>query len=41
MVTQQENLWDFEAVQPGQAGKPTVVKLTAEHISRRQNSTKP
>jgi len=34
MVTQQENLWDFEAVEPGQAGKPTVVKLTAEHISR-------
>ena len=27
-----EKLWDYEAVQPGQAGSPTVVTLTARHI---------
>lgn len=29
----QENLWDYEAVEPGQDGAPTVVTLTAEHIA--------
>jgi acyl dehydratase len=28
-----ENLWDYDAVQPGQEGAPTVVTLTAEHIA--------
>ena len=28
-----ENLWDYDAVQPGQDGNPTVVALTAEHIA--------
>ena len=29
----QENLWDYDAVQPGQDGFPTVVTLSAEHIA--------
>lgn len=29
----QENLWDYEAVEAGQDGAPTVVTLTAEHIA--------
>ena len=29
----QENLWDYDAVQPGQDGAPTVVALTAGHIA--------
>ncbi len=28
-----EKLWDFEAVEPGQDGAPTVVTLTGEHIA--------
>jgi acyl dehydratase len=28
-----ENLWDYDAVQPGHAGSPTVVTLTPEHIA--------
>ena len=31
---QKEKLWDYAAVEPGQAGTPVVVKITAEHISR-------
>jgi len=34
MLEQQERLWDFAAVEPGQAGAPAVVNLTAVHISR-------
>jgi acyl dehydratase len=33
MLDQQEKLWDYEAVQPGQAGQPTVVLITAENIA--------
>ena len=33
MVEQKERLWDFEAVQPGQSGQPTVVAITAENIA--------
>ena len=33
MVEQQERLWDFDAVQPGQAGPRTTVKLTPENIA--------
>jgi acyl dehydratase len=29
----QENLWDYDAVQPGQDGVPTVVALSAGHIA--------
>ncbi|MES2563490.1 MAG: MaoC family dehydratase [Pseudomonadota bacterium] len=29
----QENLWDYEAVEPGQDGAPTRVTLTGEHIA--------
>ena len=28
-----ENLWDFDAVEPGQAGPPTVVTLTPQNIA--------
>ncbi len=28
-----ENLWDYDAVEPGQEGHPTVVALTPEHIA--------
>ena len=28
-----ENLWDYDAVEPGQDGAPTVVALTAENIA--------
>jgi acyl dehydratase len=30
---QQENLWDYDAVQPGQDGNTTVVTVSAEHIA--------
>ena len=33
MLEPQENLWDYEAVEPGQDGAPTVVTLTGEHIA--------
>jgi len=29
----QERLWDYEAVEPGQEGRPTMVSLTPEHIA--------
>ena len=32
MLGLQERLWDYEAVEPGQEGHPTVVALTAEHV---------
>jgi len=32
MFEQQERLWDYEAVEPGQQGQPTLVTLTAENI---------
>ncbi len=32
MLEQQERLWDYEAVEPGQQGQPTLVTLTAENI---------
>ena len=32
MLAQQERLWNYEAVEPGQQGKPTLVTLTAENI---------
>lgn len=33
MLEQQEKLWDYEAAQPGQAGRPTVVPITDDNIS--------
>lgn len=33
MQEAQEKLWDYDAVEPGQAGQPTVVTLTAENIA--------
>lgn len=33
MSEPQENLWDYEAVEPGQDGASTVVTLTAENIA--------
>ena len=33
MPAPQERLWDYEAVEPGQEGHPTVVSLTPEHIA--------
>ena len=33
MVEQQERLWDFDAVQPGQEGPQTSVTLTLENIA--------
>ena len=33
MLEQQEKLWDFEAVAPGQAGPATVVEITAQNIA--------
>ena len=33
MSEPQEKLWEYEAIQPGQEGQPTVVTLTAEHIA--------
>ena len=33
MPEPQENLWNYEAVEPGQDGPPTVVSLTPEHIA--------
>jgi acyl dehydratase len=32
MLEQQERLWDYEAVEPGQQGQPTLVTLTADNI---------
>ena len=32
MLEQQERLWDYEAVESGQQGQPTLVTLTAENI---------
>jgi acyl dehydratase len=32
MLEAQETLWEYEAVEPGQEGHPTVVALTPEHI---------
>ena len=34
MLEQQERLWDYAAVETGQAGAPAVVNLTAANISR-------
>ena len=33
MLHQQEKLWDFDAVEPGQVGNETVVQITAQNIS--------
>ena len=33
MAEQQERLWEFDAVEPGQAGASTVVDITAENIA--------
>ena len=33
MLEQQERLWEFDAVEPGQAGASTVVDITAENIA--------
>ena len=33
MLEQQEKLWDFDAVEPGQRGASTVVGITAENIA--------
>ena len=32
-MDQQEKLWDFDAVEPGQVGNETVVEITAENIA--------
>lgn len=34
MLEQRERLWEFAAVEPGQAGATVVFKITAAHISR-------
>ena len=34
MLEQREKLWDYDAVEPGQAGGETVVKITAENIAK-------
>ena len=34
MQAQQEKLWDYQAVAPGQTALPTVVEITAENISQ-------
>ena len=33
MLEQEEKLWEYDAVEPGQAGRPTVVTITAENIA--------
>ena len=33
MTELQEKLWEYDAVEPGQAGTPTVVQITAENIA--------
>ena len=33
MLEQQERLWEYDAVEPGQTGRPTVVEITAENIA--------
>ena len=33
MLDQQEKLWDFDVVEPGQVGNETVVEITAENIA--------
>ena len=34
MVQEKEKLWVYEAVEPGQQGRPSVVTLTPEDIAR-------
>jgi acyl dehydratase len=34
MLEKTERLWDYEAVEPGQAGRPTTVVLTTENIAQ-------
>ena len=34
MLEQEERLWDYAAVSPGQAGGQTVVQITVENISQ-------
>jgi len=34
MLEQREKLWDYDAVEPGQAGGETVVEITAENIAK-------
>jgi acyl dehydratase len=33
MLEQPERLWDYDAVEPGQAGPPTVVSITRENVA--------
>ena len=33
MTSITERLWDYDAVEPGQAAQPTVVTITAEQIA--------
>jgi acyl dehydratase len=33
MPEQQERLWDYDTVEPGQAGPPTVVSITRENVA--------
>lgn len=34
MLEQQEKLWEYDAVEPGQEGRPTVVSITPENIAQ-------
>ena len=34
MINQPEKLWNYDAVEPGQVGKPVVVTVSKEDISR-------
>ncbi len=34
MLEQQEKVWEYRAVEPGQAGDPTVVQITEENVAR-------
>ena len=34
MLEQREKLWDYDAIEQGQAGNPTVVQITPENISK-------
>ena len=34
MLEQQEKVWEYQAVEPGQAGNPTVVQITEDNVSR-------
>ena len=38
MLDQQEKLWTYEAVEPGQQGLPTRVGVTAENIAEYASS---